>query len=1160
MRKLLRKVFIFVLALTLICVGGFGNSTVYAGQVTPIPPALQNGDFEAIGSFTRNLSHANFVPQAQFPGWVTSDSLEQFELWPNNLRPTDGTFGFPAASGIWFVELNANDAPSPAGYANPVGPYIFQDVTTIPGALYQWAFFHRGRNGTGTNYDVAAMLLGDPTLSGGTLNITDHAQNTFLPGGGLGPNRLNANNAAWVQHLGYYKPATDRTRFQLFSVSSIPGTGTGAGRYAEGNLVDGATWIRVAAPTVTLVASGAPVSPDVVGQVAQASGFRGEFAAAYDFVTPGVLNNVIVNVLDSNGIQVGYVESIVLIYGTLMVRYVNQQGVEIAPPTGPIFFPANFAAKDPVDFVPGAFLYTAPAASSPITDPISSVVYILRASDPLSLATDPSGLSDPVSGDLTALGVIPLRGNATVTYVYEPQPQTLTVRFVDENGNEIQPQETTLVNNGATYRVTVVGDPSDIDFPIEIDVSSTTYSFAGFGYSIVPSVGSPPLIGNPPTGIMDGDKIVYVVYNTDIQTHTVSGTLYDQNNNPITDIIEITYTLNGVNSAVDTDGSGNFSITNVPAGSTMIIQAPGDWNGMPARPVLGYSLFNIQDDMPNNNFTYLPLVTVSGTVSGLPGTYNAGVEVNFTRVGPFGSVVSGSVFTDAAGFYEIPGVAVGSKSLYITVPSAFPATAVGLTGNGVFVPTPTEYNLIDIVDDMLNQDFEYVERFTVSGNVSGLPSGNYGIAINYKIDAGGTVTEGTVTTDAIGNYSIPNVPAGAEVNIICPIPQTDIDGLYIAGPSSGYLLTGVSDDLSGNDFIYGISYAVSGTVSGLSNNGGVEIRYTITDPWGVETTSSVFTLANGDYLIPNVRMRSRITIYVPGAGAGFTVSPATDYDLRNIQHNLEHNDFVFTSTGRTVGGNGGGDGGNEITTTAPHQYPQRQAYLIGYASAGELRPIRPQGNITRAEVATIFFRMITDQARAEYWSQGNPFDDVQLQNWFNNAISTTFNMGLWDERGFGDGLFMPNQNITRGELAVVLVRFMDYPNEPVATGIDQFNDIAGHWASGYINEAARKGWILGYPDGSFGPSEPITRAETAAMINRIFNRLPETVNDLLPDMITWPDNMNVNAWYYFYIQAATNSYTYRMKADGIHETWIQLLTPRNWALLERPESTPNSIR
>ncbi|MCL2572330.1 MAG: S-layer homology domain-containing protein [Defluviitaleaceae bacterium] len=233
--------------------------------------------------------------------------------------------------------------------------------------------------------------------------------------------------------------------------------------------------------------------------------------------------------------------------------------------------------------------------------------------------------------------------------------------------------------------------------------------------------------------------------------------------------------------------------------------------------------------------------------------------------------------------------------------------------------------------------------------------------------------------------------------------------------------------------------------------------------------------------------------------------------------------------------------------------PYRHAYLIG--SEGH---IRPNADIARAEVATILFRLISDDLRTANWSQSNPYPDITIENWFNNAVSTTTQLGIF--MGRPDGTFKPNQPITRAELVAAVVRFMNTADVSYV-GEDLFSDIRGHWASAYINTAAMYNWVQGPQGlgGVFNPDRPITRAETAAIINRIFNRLPQSAADMLPDMQTWPDNTNTDVWYYLYIQAASNSYTFEMDPDDIHERWIALIPVRNWAALERPDSTPTGF-
>jgi len=236
--------------------------------------------------------------------------------------------------------------------------------------------------------------------------------------------------------------------------------------------------------------------------------------------------------------------------------------------------------------------------------------------------------------------------------------------------------------------------------------------------------------------------------------------------------------------------------------------------------------------------------------------------------------------------------------------------------------------------------------------------------------------------------------------------------------------------------------------------------------------------------------------------------------------------------------------------TPPGEEHTHHAFMVGFDDG----TVRPRNPVTRAQVATIFFRLMYDEDRAYYWLQENPFSDVSIGNWFNNAVSTTTNMGLFS--GMPDGTFQPNRVITRAEFAVAVARFAGVA--PVHTA-SRLYDIHGHWAEAYINAMVQRGLIAGMPDGLFQPSREITRAEAAALINRTLGRLPGGPNDLLPDMITWVDNANPNAWYFLYIQEATNSHYFVMKDDGIHEAWTGLFEPRNWTLLEQPHSRPEDL-
>ena len=253
---------------------------------------------------------------------------------------------------------------------------------------------------------------------------------------------------------------------------------------------------------------------------------------------------------------------------------------------------------------------------------------------------------------------------------------------------------------------------------------------------------------------------------------------------------------------------------------------------------------------------------------------------------------------------------------------------------------------------------------------------------------------------------------------------------------------------------------------------------------------------------------------------------------------------VWTFTKKSSGGGGGGS--HKPTVTIPDDVPtglngdDHYAYIVGYPDS----TVRPQDGITRAEVATIFFRLLTDETRNANSTKTNSYSDVAAGAWYNHAVSTLSAMGI--VKGDSHGKFNPNAPITRAEFAAIAARFDDKAN---TTAVD-FSDIASHWAKNEISAAANNGWINGYTDGTFRPNNKITRAEAMTLVNRVLKRLPEIAEDLHNDMIKWSDNSDTSAWYYLAVQEATNSHYYGIK-ENKYEKWSKLRETRDWTELEK---------
>ena len=285
-----------------------------------------------------------------------------------------------------------------------------------------------------------------------------------------------------------------------------------------------------------------------------------------------------------------------------------------------------------------------------------------------------------------------------------------------------------------------------------------------------------------------------------------------------------------------------------------------------------------------------------------------------------------------------------------------------------------------------------------------------------------------------------------------------------------------------------------------------------------------------------------------GASALFTNNSAVLYSVDSTGVSGRPERFRRPTVSYTVSGSSGGGSGSGKLNTEEHY-----SYIIGYKDG----LLRPYGEISRGEVAAIFFRMLTDQTRNEYWSQTNPFTDVAAEKWCNNAISTLFSIGIID--GYSAGTFRPDGPITRAAFTKMAVNFFDYH---VKDYDGRFTDVEGDaWYAGYIQAAAELKLIEGFDDGTFRPDDYITRAQACAIINRTLGRVPDADRMSIRPLVTWPD-CDEDAWYYADMMEATNSHDYQWITVGGEKTekWTEKLPQRDWAALEHTWSTANSAK
>ena len=216
------------------------------------------------------------------------------------------------------------------------------------------------------------------------------------------------------------------------------------------------------------------------------------------------------------------------------------------------------------------------------------------------------------------------------------------------------------------------------------------------------------------------------------------------------------------------------------------------------------------------------------------------------------------------------------------------------------------------------------------------------------------------------------------------------------------------------------------------------------------------------------------------------------------------------------------------------------AYVYGYPDG----TVRPNGTITRAEVTTIFYRLLTSARRDEIFTSENSFRDVNSSMWYNKAVSSMAAGGYI--QGYADGTFGANKPITRAEFVCLAARFATK-----TTGFASYTDVDnGHWAARSIAICASNGWVQGYEDGTFRPDQPITRAEAMTIINRMLGR-GVSKGYVCKGAARFTDN-DPGSWYYFEVLEATNDHEYRNARP--FEQWIRATILRSYDMdkYERP--------
>jgi len=498
------------------------------------PTTIQNGGFETYYQISGSWSGTGSSQGAttaltveDIPGWNTTDPVGDIELWANSFAPAalPGYVQFNSHSGNYYAEINA---------ATP-GEVLYQDLSTTPGGLYQWSFYHLGR-GTNTNpnshnIDVAQIYLASQYESGDSIPKGDPqpAFNTDYNGytnvetvGGTGDTDLtmlqapsidrgaNAANPTvvtpndWTYHMGYYSVPEGQTvtSYMLYSYN----TASAGMRGASGNLVDDIAWEPIALPATqyiyvgdTPTYSGADMTSFVAsGYEAEAPDFSG-----FPKATPGTYTVNVPIDLDDGTTFVGDVESTIIVLPVLTVTYVDENGAQLTnivdSSNNAIANPTTTKNSAPASNPSEAYNVTTPSAVITASGVYYHYVGLYNSgglsSDTLSgnyYATDDTNLDSYGN---------PVLVNRNVILEYEKQ-YALNVEYVDPSGN--------LIGLAASMALFSDGDSYDVTTAVPLPGDIVTVNGKKYTYQELYQEGSPSG-SDDPSGTMDSNKTVMMV-------------------------------------------------------------------------------------------------------------------------------------------------------------------------------------------------------------------------------------------------------------------------------------------------------------------------------------------------------------------------------------------------------------------------------------------------------------------------------------------------------------------------------------------------------------------------------------------------------------------------------------------------------------------------
>jgi hypothetical protein len=462
---------------------------------------------------------------------------------------------------------------------------------------------------------------------------------------------------------------------------------------------------------------------------------------------------------------------------------------------------------------------------------------------------------------------------------------------------------------------------------------------------------------------------------------------------------------------------------------------------------------------------------------------------------------------------------------------------------------------------------------------AGLVAGEYKITLTASNGTAPDATlEFTLTVTAIVQLA-----TMTSIAVTTPPAKTD----YTAGEAldlTGMVVTAYYSDGSSRAVTGYTADPADGAVLGIVGTQTVSVSYTED---GVTKTASTNVTVNA--VVPPPVMLDGIavttpptkTVYTAGVAldltgmvvtatysdgsaanvTGYTTSPANGASLNAVGTqtiNISYAEDGVTKTASanvTVnpGSTGGVDPGDTNSGGTPYTppdvevitdddppltvaYPKHIRYIFGYPDGR----VGPEASLTRAEMCVILFRLLTAEDKNDELDAR--FPDVKEGAWYYQAVTYLAHIGIVS--GYPDGEFKPDRHITRAEFAAIAAKLGELINVAGNDGNGGGNgkafypDIEGHWAQTLILGASGKGWLNGYPDGTFRPQSNLTRAEAVTIVNRMFARRVDKED--LPGWTPAYSDLPPAHWAYADIMEASVGHTFERADDG-RELWIAQL-------------------